>query len=59
MTTKSRFQHSITLTQEKETIVEALALEGIGITEIFRKGLEFYAPKVSEELKAKLKSIVK
>jgi hypothetical protein len=59
MTTKSRFQHSITLTQEEEIIVEALALEGIGITEIFRKGLVHYAPRVSEELKTKLKVIVK
>ena len=59
MTTTRRCQHSISLTEPEQDIMDALQLEGIGYMQVFRDGLALHAPKVPKELTERLKAIVK
>ena len=45
-----RYQTSIPMNEEEYILIQALKKDKITVMDIFRKGLEFYAPKVPMEL---------
>lgn len=47
----SRYQTSITLTEEEKDLVEALKLRDIGTIDIFRAGLRLLCPGKEKQIK--------
>ena len=57
--TCAHYQHNLSLTEAENALVEALKEDGLTTIAIFRKGLEYYAPKVPKKLTDKAKGLVK
>ena len=49
--TQARYNKIISLNEEENMLVEQIRKDKVSIVAIFRKGLEFYAPKITDGIK--------